>query len=403
LSEDKTVKGQKSFYVWIILAVCLILTTAAIGIGRFGYTMVLPDMQKGLGFSDAEVGDIATANMIGYLLLAMIGGILSSRFGPKVIILISTALLGVSIFFTGMTNDFPGAAAMRALTGMGSGGVNIPVMGLISGWFLSGRRGLATGIVVSGSSVGLALSGLAVPAILAHYNQEGWRFCWFLYASICVAALLLSALFLRNNPRPQVKEKTPVLQWGLVYKNGKVWHLALIYVMYGFSYIIYTMFFTRYLTGEGGFLVEHAGSLWFGVGVVSIISGFCWGWISDKIGRKYALVIIYFIQFLCYASFGLFKTPFGFYFSSALFALTSFSIPAVMAATAGDLLGSRLAPAALGFITLFFGIGQATGPFMAGRIAQSSGSYSLAFIAAGAAALLGAVGSVFLREKVTDG
>lgn len=149
--------------------------------------------------------------------------------------------------------------------------------------------------------------------------------------------------------------------------------------------------------------MEHAGTLWFGVGVVSIVSGFCWGWISDKIGRKYVLVIIYFIQFVCYASFGLFKTPFGFYFSAALFALTSFSIPAVMAATAGDILGSRLAPAAIGFITLFFGIGQVAGPFAAGRIAQAGGSYGPVFIAAGGAALLGAVGSLFLRKKVTDG
>ncbi len=405
MSEDKLVKGPKTYYAWIVLAVCLIATTAAIGLGRFGYTMVLPAMQKGLHLSDAQVGDIATANMIGYLLLSIVGGILSSRFGPKIIIVISTALLGVSLFFTGMTDNFLGAALLRALTGMGSGGVNIPVMGLITGWFMTKRRGLATGIVVSGSSLGLVISGLMVPFILVQYNTQGWRYCWFAYAVICLLSFIFSVLFLRNKPHDLEEKKTKrsKLNWGLVYKNPTVWQLALIYVMYGFSYIIYTMFFARYLIGEGGFSEEFTGSLWFGVGVVSIISGFFWGWISDKIGRKYALIIIYFIQFLCYASFGLFKTPLGFYFSAALFALTSFSIPAVMAAMAGDILGSRLAPAAIGFITLFFGIGQATGPFVAGRIAQASGSYSIAFVVAGGAALLGAVGSVFLRKKAMDG
>ncbi|MBN1797766.1 MAG: MFS transporter [Spirochaetales bacterium] len=204
---------------------CLLATTAAIGLGRLGYTMVLPDMQSGLSLSDAEVGDIATANMIGYLLLSIAGGILSSRFGPKIIILMSSALLAVSIFLTGITDDFWGAGIMRALTGMGTGGVNIPVMGLIAAWFLTKRRGLATGIVVSGSSLGLVISGLLVPFILANYNTDGWRYCWFAYAAICVLSFILSTLFLRNSPQTAAKKhiKPAVPAWNMVYKNPTVW------------------------------------------------------------------------------------------------------------------------------------------------------------------------------------
>ena len=55
--------------------------------------------------------------------------------------------------------------------------------------------------------------------------------------------------------------------------------------------------------------------------------------------------------------------------SAILFGLSAWSIPAIMAAACGDALGPRLAPAALGFITLFFGIGQALGPAVAGAIA----------------------------------
>ena len=55
------------------------------------------------------------------------------------------------------------------------------------------------------------------------------------------------------------------------------------------------------------------------------------------------------------------------------------------------------ARAALGFITLFFGIGQASGTFLGGRVADFTGSYTLAFVIAGAAALVGAVASLFLR------
>ena len=71
----------------------------------------------------------------------------------------------------------------------------------------------------------------------------------------------------------------------------------------------------------------------------------------------------------------------------------------MMAAKCGDMLGRSLAPATLGFITLFFGIGQAAGPSIAGMLADASGSFTPAFIAASAAALSGAVGSAFLIKK----
>jgi predicted MFS family arabinose efflux permease len=175
-----------------------------------------------------------------------------------------------------------------------------------------------------------------------------------------------------------------------------VWHLALIYILFGFSYIIYTTFFARYLTGEAGFSTQAAGALWSAVGIVSVISGFIWGAVSDVVGRKYGLAIVYFLQFLCFTIFGVWKAPAGYYLSAMLFALTAWSIPGIMAAASGDLLGARLAPAALGFITLFFGIGQAVGTAIGGRIADFTGSYTLAFVIAGSAALVGAVASLFL-------
>lgn len=69
-----------------------------------------------------------------------------------------------------------------------------------------------------------------------------------------------------------------------------------------------------------------------------------------------------------------------------------------MAVTAGDLVGPRLAPAALGFVTLFFGIGQSIGPALGGYFADVSKSFTLPFLFAGGISLLGMIFSLFLKE-----
>lgn len=56
-----------------------------------------------------------------------------------------------------------------------------------------------------------------------------------------------------------------------------------------------------------------------------------------------------------------------------------------------------MAPAALGFITLFFGIGQAAGPSVAGALADASGSLESSFMLAAGVAVLGGAGAALLR------
>lgn len=411
MGEETGRRAGGLHYGWIIAIMSVVTVLGALGLARFGYTMILPSMKEGLGLTDSQAGDLATANMIGYLVMAVTCGYLASRFGPRIVVTIFMCIITGSMILTGMAPNFQVAVIGRLFTGVGSGGTNVPVMGLVPAWFSAKRRGLATGMAVSGSSFGMVITGFLVPKVLNRYGDAGWRYSWFCLAGLAFLIAVLGYVILRNRPRDkglspigamETSVVTPVskasgLQWGAVYKAAPVWHLALIYILFGFSYIIYATFFARYLTWEAGFTTEAAGALWSAVGILSIISGFIWGTVSDMVGRKYGLAIVYFLQFLCFTIFGLWKAPAGYYLSALLFALTAWSIPGIMAAASGDLLGARLAPAALGFITLFFGVGQAGGTFIGGRIADLTGSYTVAFVIAGAAALVGAVASLFLR------
>jgi MFS family permease len=107
----------------------------------------------------------------------------------------------------------------------------------------------------------------------------------------------------------------------------------------------------------------------------------------------------YSVLALAYLLLALWKSSTGFYCSAVIFGITAFSIPVIMAAAAGDAVGGRLAPAGLGFITLFFGVGQALGPAVAGWVKDQSGTFVYAFLLSTAVSVAGAMGSLVLKKR----
>ncbi len=415
--ESVGAKAKGTHYAYVVLLTSALVALGALGFGRFSYPVILPAMKQGLNISYEQAGLIDSSSSIGYLALSVIAGFVASRFGPRKVISVSMALLGVSLIGTGFAPDFFMALVMRILTGIGSGGSNVPVMALASAWFASSKRGLASGVITGGIGMGLFISGIAVPGIISGNGLAGWRYAWYFLGALVLLISLISFALLRNRPQemglapvgePASPHVSPAatsngqghLQSAKgIYRMPVLWHLAFIYVLFGFSYITYSTFFAAYLTREGGLTAAAAGSLWALAGLLSVVSGSIWGMVSDIWGRKYGLALVFLVQAISFFTFAAVPNAYAFYASAILFGLTAWSIPAIMAAACGDYGGPRLAPAVLGSITLFFGIGQALGPAVGGRIADVTGSFAPAFFLAAAASTLGALASLVLRPQ----
>lgn len=406
---------KKLHYGWIVIFMGLMTTVAAHGFGRMAYTLLLPAMKDGLSFDYTQLGLLGTGNFIGYLSMAIVGGFLAARFGTRMVIFAALLLMGVTMILTGLAESFGFAFAMRLLTGLGNGAAFVPAMALGSAWFSVKKRGFATGIVSGGIGLGTFLSGIIVPFILTSYGNNGWRYSWYILGTLVIAVAGIVFLFVRNQPadkgllpvgqeEKQETQKTPAqnkvgsLEWSKVYKMKALWYLGVVYFFYGLSYIIYMVFFAAYLVKEMGYPQAWAGGLWATVGGLSIFCGVLWGGISDRIGRGKGAALAYLVLGLSYVIYAVFKVEAGFYLSAGLFGLTAWSIPTIMAATAGDLVGPRLAPAGLGFITLFFGIGQSIGPALGGYLADVSHSFTLPFLVAGGISFVGMIFSLNLKK-----
>ncbi|RJQ55664.1 MAG: MFS transporter [Desulfobacteraceae bacterium] len=397
-------------YGWAVLAAGTLSVFSALGLARFGYTMVLPAMQADIGMNNAEAGLLATFNMAGYLLFSILGGALSTHYGVRRVASLGLGLAGIGMVCTGLSGRFLAFALWRGLTGIGSGGGNIAVMGLWPAWFSSRKRGLAAGVAVSGSSLGLIFTGRFVPWLSDIQGPAAWRTCWLLFGGFSILTAVASYFILRNRPsemglnvigeeeKDQLgKRSSPeALPLRSVYLSPSVWALGLVYSAFGFSYVIYMTFFFKFLIQDAGYTAADAGTLFMMMGWVSLLCGIVWGTASDFMGRSKALTVVYLIQATAFGLFAMGESPLSFTLSAVLFGLSAWSVPAIVVAACGDMLGPRLSPAALGFITLFMGTGQVLGPFVGGIIADAAGSFSPAFLLAAAVAISGALGSALL-------
>lgn len=413
--ERSQVEARPFHYGFVVLGMSFLVVTGALGFARFGYTMILPFMKTGLELNYTETGLLATGNFVGYLSFALIGGVLAAKYGARVIIGLGMAVAGAAMFFTGLAPGFALALVGRVVTGAGSGASNVPAMGLISSWFGPSRRGMAAGVVTGGSGFGLVIGGPLIPFIVSSYNPGGWRFAWYYLGGLTFLLGVLGYLYLRNRPAEKgltaiglaparvygLAESQAPGNWRAIYRSPALWQLGLAFWLYGFSYVIYTTFFAAYLTQEVGLKPGTAGSIWALVGILSLGSGVIWGGLSDWLGRKYGLLIAFLLQALSFAFFSLSGDNLHVYGSAILFGITAWSIPAIIGASAGDYLGPRLAPAALGLMTLFTGFGQGVGPAVGGLMADASHSFTPAFAAAAVAALLGAATSLLLKPPAS--
>ncbi len=396
-----------SRYSWVMLGMGVFVVFAALGLSQFSYPAILPSMQKALGFSNTQAGALVTANLAGYLCMAALGGALASRLGLRRVILAGLAAASVGMVITGMSNGFTLAAGGRILTGIGSAAAAVPAHTMPSHWFPQRRRGLVTGVITLGPALGLVVSGPLVPRLVKAYGDSGWRITWYTLAAVTIVIAIAGFLVLRDRPEHEIHQCSPSEErpsgWRRVYLHAPIWQLNAVYFLFGFSYMIYMTFFTKRLVTDLHYTSVSAGNLFMLVGLSSLVCGILWGYISDAVGRRRAMAMVLAIQAISYAMFALWTSSSGLTLSAILFGLTAWAIPATMAAACGDIVGPLLAPMAFGFLTVFHGLGQAIGPYVAGRMADSLPTFAPSYLLAAGAASIGAGLALALHVRAHPG
>lgn len=408
---------KKLHYGWMILIITVLNLLTALGFGRFSLAAILPFMKDGLSLSYSETGFVASGVFFGYLISAATVGFFMQKFSGKSVIIASLLILIGGMFFSASAFNFWSAYIASFITGLGSAGANVTSVGLVGRWFTTKYRGMALGITNSGSGLGIVFSGFVVPILMVLYPVSGWRISWATLAILAVVILLLNIFFLKENPEDinmspygadkygvaATKETSPSINQNQehvsVYKNKVVWLIGFVYFLWGFSYLIFSTFFVDFLITDVAFDHTTAGHFFAVGGIFSIISGFIWGSLSDRIGRLPTLALVFFIQGTILFLFIFSMNPIVLLIETIIYGITLWAFPSIVIAAINDLMAKERAGTAIGFVTLLFGLGQLLSPPITGYLIELTSAYGAAFLLSAFACGIGVISCLFIHFR----
>src|SRR5689334_2383040 len=195
---------KNSDYRWVIVAAGGLLGCVAIG-AMFSLPVFLGSIARDTGWS---VTGISSAMTIGFLAMAftsMAWGNLSDRFGTRLVVVIGSFTLAVSLALASrMTSLLAFQITFGLFVGASIAAIFAPLMACVTGWFDT-HRSLAVSLVSAGMGVApLTMSPLAA-WLVSIYD---WRTSMLILAGICAALMIPAALLIRRPPAAEEEAAT---------------------------------------------------------------------------------------------------------------------------------------------------------------------------------------------------
>ncbi|MBW1848732.1 MAG: MFS transporter, partial [Deltaproteobacteria bacterium] len=307
----------------------------------------------------------------------IISGSVADRFGPKPVLIFGGLTMGLGLYLTSLVNSiWVGYVTYGLGVGIGVACGYVPMVAVVGAWFEK-RRAAALGVAVTGIGFGTLLMA---PLAASLINRFGWRQTYVIFGIFSAVILVLCGFITPRSPMLSEQDtknrlrdviKTPVFRY--MYLSGFFNTLALFFPF---------VFLVPYARAQGINDVAAA-SLVGIIGGASIIGRLGFGALGDKISRIRLFQITFFLVAL---SFSLWLLASKSYIMLVAFAVVLGAgyggFIALSPAVAAELFGLIGLGSILGAMYTAAGFGGLLGPPMAGYLIDSTGSYTLAIIAA---------------------
>ena len=392
----------KMYYGWVIVGVALISMAFWLGT-RSSFSVFYVSLLEDFPWNRGESAGVQSMALLTYTILAPLIGWLIDRFGPRRVIVPGIIVCALGLALCSLIQSLLHFYLLYGVF-MGAGISCIGIISysaIIAHWF-ERKRGLASGIAVSGMGLG---TFFMVPLSQYFISTMGWRFTFVLLAGLALIILLpLNGILLRHKPQdlclfpdgdsegkvPEVfgnkngKRDRHQMDWtlGMAMRTKAFWALLAFTFFSIIGIYIVLVHNVRFLVDQGIDKMQAAFVFALG-GLISTGFRIFWGWLSDRIGRE----ITFTLGMLC-SCIGMASLIFiditgvkAFVYCFSIFFGMGWGVSAPMfMAVSADLFKGKGFGLIYGVVEGGIGIAGAIGAWIGGFIFDWTKSYQWAFI-----------------------
>ncbi len=380
---------------------------------QYGWTLFVNPIDQKYHWGRAAIQVAFTIFVLTETWLVPFEGYLIDKFGPKIMVCGSGALVAIAWVINSMADSLFLLYVGAAIGGIGAGVIYGASVGNALKWFPD-RRGLAAGLTAAGFGAGSAMTVIPI-ANMIHSSGYQAAFFWFGLGQGIVVVLV--ALFLRA-PQPgevPAPVSPAVQQTRRDYGPSEAIRTPVFWVMYAMFVMV----------GAGGLMAiaqlapiandyKIAGvpvsilgltlpALTFALTIDRVLNGICrpfFGWVSDQIGRENTMFIAFFVEGVgIYALLYFATNPVLFVVLSGLVFFAWGEIYSLFPATCTDIYGRKFATTNYGMLYTAKGTASLLVP-LSSVLTAATGSWHAVFYVAAALNIVAAVMALFVLKPM---
>jgi predicted MFS family arabinose efflux permease len=378
-----------------LILILSLAPTIVLGIGRFAYALVLPDMRDSLGWSYSAAGFMNTINAAGYLAGALVASRLIKRLGLAATVRWGTLTCVASLALCALSGNFVILSLARLLVGLGAAAVFVGGAALAATIAQSRpeRANFLLSLFYAGPGLGILSSGLIAPFVLQAFGPGSWWIVWWaltLLTIVMTVPLLLAPI----NAKAAIADAAPAkfaVRPVLIYLIG--------YFLFGAGYIAYMTFMIAYIRDAGGGAAAQS-AFWCLLGLSAFVTPWLWRRVLALDRGGVSTAIILGVNAIGAALPLLGHSTAWLAASALVFGVSFFALVGSTTAFVRFNYSPASWPTAIAAMTIAFGIGQTLGPIFTGAITDALGSLSYALNVGAAMLAVGAMAAAFQGKLV---